>query len=377
MTVSRSRSTLLAMMGTPMRAADVPQGKAATNSGRWITYSGDEIQLAIDGLSRVDKDKNLEPIRVVVDLATLTAQAPTILALNNHDRSQPMGSWQDIDIDVARGVTMSLTLAEPSAPTSLVYVREVRDLLAAKAPLQASIGAIPGPKGYWELIAPGETVTVNGQTFTAGAADSDAPLYILRGGELFETSVVPFGADPHTGRLAAAASKEPAMSAPAATATPAPGRLGALLAKATKPEHKVLIAEAFAAGKTDDEIVLQLSAAAKAEDDEALAKATKMCAQLTADLEAEKAAHNATKAAHAAEMVKLTAEAAKARGTLEAAHAGVDKPLVTTAPDAEKSGEQPETLTAAIRAAMGKDKTLKASEARLQALKRWPNIPRL
>ncbi len=169
--------------------------------GRWTLNNGSEMLLTIPDLAPGKDDSgNPLPIRAVVDLETLRPMAPRIVALRDHDPHRPVGSFHDFAISIAEGVSAAFDLAKPSAEGALIDAREIGDLLAAEVPLQASLGAEPGPSGSWQRIADGQSVIVNGKPFQGGGS---APLYVLRGGRIFETSVVTFGADDQTGKMAA------------------------------------------------------------------------------------------------------------------------------------------------------------------------------
>ncbi len=166
--------------------------------GRWLVNNGDVMDMVVDGLNVV-KGKS-QPIRMVVDLAQLRAARATISAFYNHEAL--IGHWSDIEIS-PKGVVQTLRLTRPANEIEAQVLAEavmVGAHLRAKVPWQASIGARPGPAGRWEQIEAGQSVDVNGRSFSG---DGDAPLYVLRGGELFETSVCEFGADEKTGQIAA------------------------------------------------------------------------------------------------------------------------------------------------------------------------------
>lgn len=341
---------------------------AATNAGRWMVYGGDEILLTVEGLSSEDAATGeLQPIRVVVDLATLKPAKPTIIALRDHERKQPVGSWQDISISPA-GIVQSLTLAQPSNPQSLVYVQELRDLLAAKTPLQASIGANPGPDGHWELIPAGQTAVVNGRSFVGGG---DLPLYVLRAGVLTETSVVTFGADSTTGRIAAARTKEPSMST-------VPDRLKKLLAAYPEKRHAKIAKLVAEAAKDDAAICAELDDDEEAEMKAAHEQLKKENDALKARCEAYEADMAALKKGHEAEKGKLATELAAAKaaipGTVEAAAAAGAKDGVQFR--ASDEAGKPKTLTEAMKVVAAKDPKLTGFALRAAALREYPTVER-
>jgi len=168
-------------------------------NNRWLLNSGSEMMLSIPLLRGSDENGDPLPIRAVIDLASLHMPVGPVVALKDHDAGMPVGKWSDFRKDQT-GLSACLTLAEPSTEHSLHYVTEIADLLAAGTPIQTSVGAEPSKNGRWEFVPQGKDVSVNGVTFTGGG---EAPLYILRNGQLFESSLVIFGADDTTGRLVA------------------------------------------------------------------------------------------------------------------------------------------------------------------------------
>jgi hypothetical protein len=219
----------------------------AGRDGVWLVHNGTPVVTCVDGLN----DGNL--IVLVVDLTTLTAPSPTLPALFQH--SIPIGTWSEITIDPALGVTERLSLVESTDPATQALIeferaRAVRAMQAQGFPWQASIGAIPGPSGRYEPIT--ATTTINGREITPG----DLPVFCLRGGVLNETSVVLFGADDRTGRIAASrATHQPAITeTPMADPIPAKQRLGALTTR-LGAHHKDRIALALVDGASDEQIV--------------------------------------------------------------------------------------------------------------------------
>ncbi len=261
--------------------------------GRWLVNNGDAMDMVVDGLNVVKGQS--QPIRCVIDLEQLKPARATISALYNHEGL--IGHWSDIEIS-PKGIVQTLRLTRPANEIEARVLAEavmVGAHLRAKVPWQASIGARPRADGQWELIEAGESVVVNGRTFLA---DTPEPLYVLRGGELFETSVCEFGADGRTGQIAAtktdhkptATTKESDMSRIKLAASLSKGKPAAMCAailalcadesvpdseigpKVTAMEMddlKCRLTAAEEGGKKKDEMIatLQAQVAAKAADE--------------------------------------------------------------------------------------------------------------
>jgi hypothetical protein len=173
-----------------------------------------------------------EPIRVVLDVEGAKFAAKRIVALSEHEGQHVIGYWENPSFDASGMVDGDLFVVRPSSQEeSAVLAEAVRigALIKANVPIQTSIGAEAGPGGKFELVKAGETITVNGQEYEGGG---DLPLYILRKGLITEASVVTFGADAETGRLAA--SKKPI---PSTKETPMSDKLKALLGKFAEKHH--------------------------------------------------------------------------------------------------------------------------------------------
>jgi hypothetical protein len=367
-----------------MRARDETGTK--TNSGRWALYDGGVMECEIPGISPVDvksRTGELLPVYVVVDLATFSALDENVIALKDHDRGLCAGSWSQISM--TNEICASLELATPSQPGSLIHVTEIKDLLAAKAPLQASIDARPSDKGRWEPIDPGTSFTVNGRTLVA---DPVVPTFILRHGYMKEASIVTFGACENTGRIAASrshhsSSKDSPMSTEALNATFA-ARLKKLCARFTSPAKRAKVMALLAAEKSDEEISAEMDEDGAGE----MAALTARCEAAEKALDVEQASHHATKkqaeadkAAHAAEKVAMTAAAREEGiklGVLQAtSRSGAVNGITYRAPDAPAAGVPPKTITEAMKAIASESGcTLKGYALHAEALRRYPNAER-
>jgi len=132
---------------------------------------------------------------VVIDLATLKANA-TIPILRSHSTDRIVGhgtptiSANAIDIEA---------VVSSDTPDATEIVRLGKNGFPWQASVGVDVTAAP------TFISEKDTVNVNGQTFAG-------PINVVRGGELFETSVLPLGADKTT-TAAVAASSERVMTA--------------------------------------------------------------------------------------------------------------------------------------------------------------------
>ncbi len=170
----------------------------AKSSGRWRMNSGSEMVLTVKSLSK-------KPIRAVIDFASAKFKGDKIVSLYGHDDEKVVGFWNKGIIDSA-GIEADLNLVVPQNSMEAEVLPEavaVNAMTRAGVPIQVSVGASPGPDGSWEKVKKGETITCNGREYHGAKDDSDLDLYILRGGEVFEGSICTFGADSHTGRIAA------------------------------------------------------------------------------------------------------------------------------------------------------------------------------
>jgi hypothetical protein len=246
--------------------------------GLWLTYTGAAVRTWIPGLCG-DQD-----IDLVIDLATLTVAGPVIPALSDH--WAPVGSWSDVVID-ATSILARLKLLDtpPESHGLMIFdkARELRLSISQNMPWQASIGAKPGPDGGYERV--NATLQVNGRTVEPG---TQRPTYVLRGGVLTEQSIVLFGADDQTMKVAAAAlTHRPNLELPMSD-KPIKERLAALTARfgeARRPRLAAMLGE----GCTDEEVagnVEKENAAELADLKTKLEAANKSVAELTEKLAA-------------------------------------------------------------------------------------------
>lgn len=129
---------------------------------------------------------------VIVDLETL--QTPrTIPLLRSHDTERIVGHGLPT-ITSPNRLDIAGTISASSADAE-----QVIDLAKGGFPWQASVGVDVVAKP--QFLAEGESVSVNGQKVTG-------PAYVVRGGELYEVSLVTLGADRSTSAAVAAEFQE-------------------------------------------------------------------------------------------------------------------------------------------------------------------------
>jgi len=125
---------------------------------------------------------------VIVDLAGLKAENPTIPILLDHESSQIVGQATEINIS-SSGVKLAGTITGEDE-----YAQTVKTHAKNGFKWQASIGASIVRQ---EFLKAGETTTVNGRSVSG-------PLVIARESRLYETSFVAMGADSKTSATVAA-----------------------------------------------------------------------------------------------------------------------------------------------------------------------------
>ena len=238
-------------------------------AGRWCINAGSEMTVAVAGVN------GGKPIRAVVDLASLALPPGRLVALADHEEHRPIGYWDGFAVD-ASGLYAVPHLAQAETPAEAATLTDAVRLSALVrngVPVQASVGIEPSDAGKWEPVKPDEVAKLNGRNY-AGAGE--LPLFILRGGVLFETSLVTFGADPSTGRLAA---KNKPKESPVPKAIEV---LSKLLAR-HDAKHHGMIAKCAADDKTEAETDEAVAAADAVEKDSRIAT-------LSANLDTLKAA---------------------------------------------------------------------------------------
>jgi hypothetical protein len=324
-----------------MAPAGVPVQGTDAGKTRWSLYTGAVVLTQIYGVNKS------EPMALCIDLATLSAPA-TIPCLAGHIAvpTAVLGTWTGIAVDAAGlGADFSPLPIPAEAADLFNSARAIGALLAAKVPLQASVGVEPGPAGeYVRLTKP---TMVNGKM--VDPAQFSDPVFMLKGGLISEASIVLFGADNQTG---------PRLSASTLSQGSTMERLKALLA--AHPDHVALVAALVADGKDDTAIASAIHGA-----------------QLAA-LTTERDAARTELATLKAQVATLTTERDTARTDLAAALAK-GKPTGTQMPQPGTGDvEGPKTLAAALarHASDHKARGLDAA-ARIDAVRAlYPELPR-
>lgn len=266
-----------------------------TSDGYWQIYTGVPAVTFMSELNRSG------PINLIVDLDTLQARGDRIAALLDH--CQPTGTWSEIAIDQT-GIAARLTLLDGSDPAThglplFDAARQARLAIAQGFPWQASLGAIPDPArgGFYEQIT--EATMINGRQ----VVPADLPLFVLRNGLLDESSVVLFGADGDTGKIAASALHNQAPSQDITMSLK--DRRIALQARLGE-RHANLIAARLTDGATDDEVAEDAAAADAATAAAEAAAATATHTQQLADANATIVTLKAAQAELEAKITALT-----------------------------------------------------------------------
>jgi hypothetical protein len=298
----------------------------ANDAARWHLNNGTPMEVCVSGLND-DARGFPQPVHVVLDLSTLSAAGARVPALLEHVPGNVVGFWEGVSIDPLGGVSAALNLPEPTTEAeaaSMPDVVRLRAFMRSGQPWQASVGVRPGPAGEYQRIEPGQSVNINGQTFTAG----DVPFYVLRGGVIFEASVVTFGADSQTGPLAARRLAASRLSTPPAKAPKMHDRIKALLAAYPDKRHGRIMS-LLAAQATDEDIAKDI---AKTEGDEKTAELEekiKAQAARIAELEGSNAAAAAAAKA-ASDAAAVTAAASASSTGVAFAGAGPSKTAPTS-----------------------------------------------
>ena len=316
-------------------AANAPAGAAPL----WRLNSGAVMLTRVQGLNQG------APILLVIDLATVQFAAPEIDIMREHSVG-PIGRWTNLVSTLTGpkgpGIYGSPILYTPATEAEadmwlLREAAEVQALLTRKHPWQASV-EIGAPVDSYEFVAPGETVSYNGQDYTAPDGPNDPSMYVVHNGVVPEASVCLRGADTQTGPTLFAS-----KNASTTSTKDNPMDLSALLAKYAEKHHGK-IARLHAAGKKADEIASALLADDKAATDGEIA-----------DLKAKVAESEKN---HAAVLAERDAKVAELQGKLDALKSPTEETEVT--PPAGTDGGKATSQNAA-------PKTVTEGMARLQA----------
>lgn len=361
-----------ALCAARLAAVEV-SGEKKPSGGRWRLNAGNEVLLRVWGLNMVPGGwggEYPEPIRCVVDLSTAQFDGPKVRALVDHwDAMFAVAGWWTDGAVTDQGIDASLEWFSPksqAAQEATKYVAVARELVEAGDPMEASVGIYPadnamGPDG-WELIAPGASVTVNGQTYTAGADRKDAPLYVLRNGRVYEASLVLWGADRGTGRLAA---RRQSPSLPLESRMSLSADRIAKLTEKHKGHEAVVLAALATPDITDEAIGQRVLEAEAASLKERLTAAEASNTALQGELAAAKAGAAPAPAKPVAPAPAAAAKLARAEGEagrLPGSSSGTGE------------GDQPADIPAAMAALRAEGSKLSGFDLRSAALKRWPGL---
>jgi hypothetical protein len=311
----------------------------AGSAGRWRLNSGSEMILAIPG---INSDM---PCRVVIDTQTAQASNKRIIALVEHDKDRPIGYWSDFSFS-AGCIEADLYLVEPkgeSEQDALEDAVRIGAMARAGVPLQVSVGAEAGESGEWVLSA--GKVSCNDRDYD-GDDGSGMPLVILRGAEIYEASIVTFGADDITGKLAARRitlpTKESNMD------------LKASLLKFPE-KHRGIVATMLIEGADEATIATKLHASEIEERDSKIAAMTAEIADLKAKLEA----------------------APKGDPKVSAAAAGADAGVKHVEASKANADDAPKTIMAAMKVISASKPDLKGLALRREAIRLYPDAARV
>lgn len=328
----------------------------ASSAGRWRLNAGSPMLLDVKAL-RADG-----PVRVILDIASARFSAQRIAALYGHDDQIVVGYWDRASN--TDGIDADFHPIEPAneiEAAAMPEVVRVRAQVRTGVPIQASIGAEPGDGGQYEFTAPGR-VDLNGRAYQI--ADDGIPTYILRGGVITESSIVTFGADDATGRLAAKQAqinKDSTMSIDA---------LKAALSKHPEKRH-AMCARLIADGKNATEIDAAVRAADDADRDTEFSALKARCEELekeNADLKSKVKADDYNQG----DKDKKAQQDAMTQ-VLQAGKGSATGVAFTGA--ADKTGDKaPSDLIDAMERLVADGSKLRGSELRAAARAKWPDI---
>lgn len=363
--------------------------------GRWRLNSGSEMLQAIKGVSAEEKDGSLSPVRVVLDLASARFANDRITALSAHETGSKdiIGYWDRGDIS-SRGVEMDLHLIDTSDDSNKLLFQEAARLgalIKAGVPVEVSVSAEPADASGWEKVEAGKSIQLNARNYSG---DGELPLYVLRNARIYEASIVTFGADSQTGRVAA--TRNPPVMKEKPMAETSLSKAGCEALQAKYPARKALVAALYIEHSGDAAKVHDGVRAAEMDerDDEikalkaAMAKQDEVIKCLKAEKESqesetekndeeveEKAGAKAAKlhAAKLAELVEHVEAVNKEIAVLKAAKGAVQ---TIAHKDRQESGDAPKTVTAAMQAEIAAGSTLRGIKLREHVLAKNPKLVR-
>lgn len=354
----------VAMCRAPAVRLAEPTGEAAKpNGGRWRLNAGSEMVTRVWGIAMVPGPWGPEPqaIRLVVDLGQAQFEKASVPALCDHWESLSYGVcgfWSagtitPAAIEANLQLLEARTEAEAQAMPQAVMLKAMVD---QQFPLEASIGATSadGIDGF-ELVRAGQTAAINGRSYSG---DGELPLYVLRNARIYEASLVLYGADSDTGRIAASRHihTDPGASM---SARIFPALVAALCADlvAAHPGQEKAVLGAIAGIKADtDEAGVRSAVAAAVKDAQLSAAQARIV-----ELEAQAAAKPAAQAAAATKPTKPAARA----GEAESAPAALG---------ADEDGDAPRSIVAAAAQLRAENPKLDQASAVRAAYRRWPAL---
>ncbi len=229
----------------------IPGSATADKTGRWRLNAGSEMVVEVAGLNEG------KPIRLVLDLKTCKAKNAKITTLIDHDTANVAGYWDGLTFEEQEicGDLHLMQLKDDAEAAAMPDVVRTHAMIRNGVPIQVSVGADAGENGEWEEVK--GKIKINGREYDGAG---EMPLYVLRNGELFESSIVTFGADAKTGRLAAKQITKPVVKG-----TTMSDMLKVLLGKFPEKHHG-LVARCVAEGKDESNTTTDITAKIHASD---------------------------------------------------------------------------------------------------------------
>jgi len=327
----------------------LPGTQSAEKDGTWRLNSGSEMIVEIEGLN------NGKPCRLVLDLESCRPKNKKIHALFDHNKKLIIGYWDNFQTN-SDGINADFHLMKTENDVEAAALPEVVKtgcMIRNGVPIQVSVGAAAGDNGSWDLVE--GKVQCNGREYDGAG---ELPLIILRGGELDESSIVTFGADDQTGRLAA--SQKPVIKK---KETLMSDLLKVLLGK-TAEKHHGLVARCVAEGLDESATLIKVHAADDAAKDETIKAQAQQIEELTAKLNdyAQKGQEEQEK--ETADRLALAASKGSQKGIRFGGEAEGTKKV---------EAAQVTTMTQAIKVTAAKHTNLKGFALRRQARQDFPD----
>ena len=244
------------------------------SQGLWALYDGGPMVMHIPQLAD-------DAVDVVIDLAGLTLRGERIWALEEHERTQRVGYWDEIAISQQIQARLHLRQGDHGGDWLESRALQIAADIEQGMPIEASVGVDFEPADV-DWHNPGEIVNVNGRLLHQAGPRK---LAVVRRGLLSEASIVGFGASVATGKIAASEPLSPSVT-PIPTSTERTptmkDRLTALCAR-LGDTHRATIAIALAEEHSDDEIAEQIAQTEKEAIQQQLEELQAQVAALTAE----------------------------------------------------------------------------------------------